>query len=297
MTIIKVNQNDVDQTVFNFIKKNFKSTNLSIIYKWFRKGKVKINDVRIKDTKVKIKLNDEIKVYDSSQAEKRDDFEEVDFSSLEIIYEDENILIVDKQPNLEVHSPVNINLDQIVKSYLKDKGEYNPESENSFVISHVHRIDKLTKGLVIYAKNKITLDSLLKELNNKSKIQKLYLAKTENNQLQTGKVTGYIKYDNDNQKARFRIEKFNNTKKVEQINNLIDAEKNIYEIQIITGRKHQIRAVCDFFKSPICKDFRYGAKRSELREIDLIAYKLIFEGFEDHLAYLNGNEYKSKYNF
>ncbi|AUM62362.1 pseudouridine synthase [Spiroplasma monobiae] len=297
MTVIKVNQNDVDQTIFNFIKKNFKSTNLSIIYKWFRKGKIKINDVRIKDTKVKIKLDDEITIYDSSQAEKRDQFVEVDFSDLEIVYEDENILIVDKQPNLEVHSPININLDQMVKSYLKNKGEYKPEEENSFVISHVHRIDKLTKGLVVYAKNKITLDILIKELNNKSKFVKLYLAKTENQNLQTGKVNGYIKYDNDNQKARFRIEKFNNTKKVEQINTLIDPENNIYEIQILTGRKHQIRAVCDFYKAPICKDFRYGAKRSHLREIDLIAYKLVFNDFEEHLAYLNGTEYKSKYKF
>ncbi|AGR41817.1 pseudouridine synthase [Spiroplasma diminutum] len=297
MTLIKVNQNDVDQTIFNFIKKNYKSTNLSIIYKWFRKGKIKINDIRVKDLKIKIKLNDEVKVFDSSQTEKRDQFIEVDFSNLSIIYEDENILIVDKEPNLEVHSPVNINLDQIVKSYLKNKKEYNPEEENSFVISHVHRIDKLTKGLVIYAKNKITLDILLKELNNKSKITKLYLAKTENSNLQTGKISGYIKYDNDNQKAKFRVEKFNNAKKVEQINRLIDETKNIYEIQIITGRKHQIRAVCNFYKAPICKDFRYGGERSSLREIDLIAYKLIFNDFEGYLSYLNGNEYKSNYNF
>ncbi|WP_339021094.1 RluA family pseudouridine synthase [Spiroplasma endosymbiont of Atherix ibis] len=297
MTIIKANQNDVDQTIFNFIKKNFKSTNLSIIYKWFRKGKIKINDVKVKDSKIKIKLDDEVKIYDSSQTKKRDQFIEVDFSNLEIIYEDENILIVDKQPNLEVHSPININLDQMVKSYLKSKGDYNPEQENSFVISHVHRIDKLTKGLVIYSKNKITLDTLLKELNNKNNITKLYLAKTENNNLQVGSIKGYIKYDNDNQKAKFRVEKFNNAKKVEQINTLIDEQKNIYEIQILTGRKHQIRAVCNFYKSPICKDFRYGAKRSELKEIDLIAYKIIFKNFDGHLAYLNDNEYKSKYNF
>ncbi|WP_342258636.1 RluA family pseudouridine synthase [Spiroplasma endosymbiont of Dioctria linearis] len=297
MTIIKVNQNDVDQTVFNFIKKNFKSTNLSIIYKWFRKGKIKVNDIKIKDTKQKIKLNDEVKIYDSSETEKRDQFLEVDFSELEIVYEDENIVIVDKPANLEVHSPVNINLDQMVKSYLKNKNEYNPDLENSFVISHVHRIDKLTKGLVIYAKNKITLDILLNELNNKTKIKKLYLAKTENDNLQTGKISGYIKYDNDNQKAKFRIDKFNNAKKVEQVNKLIDEKNNIYEVQILTGRKHQIRAVCNFYKSPICKDFRYGGKRSHLREIDLIAYKIVFNNFEGHLEYLNGNEYKSKYSF
>ncbi|AGR40815.1 pseudouridine synthase [Spiroplasma taiwanense] len=297
MTILKVNQNDVNQTIFNFVKKNFKSTKLSIIYKLFRKGKIKINDSKVKDMKLKIQINDIIKIFDSTESVKRDLFEKVNFDDLDIIYEDQNILIVDKNSNIEIHSHVNISVDQKVKSYLREKSEYVPEKENSFVVSHVHRLDKLTKGLVIYAKNKMTLDSLLFEINNKNKIEKFYLVKLPNLNLPEGKISGYIKYDSELQKSIFKEKEFKNSKIVFQENTIIDEKNCIYEIKLLTGRKHQIRAVCSYFKSPIEKDFRYGSIKTKEKVIELIAYKLVFNNFDNHLSYLNKCEFKSKYCF
>ncbi|SYV96473.1 ribosomal large subunit pseudouridine synthase C, partial [Mycoplasma putrefaciens] len=75
-----------------------------------------------------------------------------------------------------MHSTYNPCLDDMVKSYLVDKKEYHPKKENSFVISHIHRLDKLTSGLVIYAKNKTSMDILTNAIKNKDQIEKYYYA-------------------------------------------------------------------------------------------------------------------------
>jgi len=297
MIILKVNKNDEGQTIFNFLKKNFKSTNLSVIYKWVRKQKIKINDKKINDLKIKIVFNDEVKIYDSAEIVKRNVIKDVDFSELKIIYEDENILIVDKNFNLEMHSLFNKNLDDMIRSYLIFHNQYDNTLENSFIISHIHRLDKLTAGLVIYAKNKISLDSLLIAIQDKEKISKKYLAKLVNNTIKTGQINGFINYDTKLKKALFSEQKIPNYKECSQIHKWIDKNKNILEVQLLTGRKHQIRCIVSYFNCPINGDFRYYAKKTNNKAIALIAYKLIFSNFTDHLSYLNGREFNSKNNF
>ncbi|QBQ07333.1 ribosomal large subunit pseudouridine synthase C [Spiroplasma gladiatoris] len=297
MTILNVNENDENQTIFNFIKKNYKTTNLSVIYKWFRTNKVKINEKKIKDQKVVLKKGDVVKIYDSANISKRLVVELVDYSNLEIIYEDQNIIIVDKPAGLEIHSPINISLDQIVRSYLIDTKQYDVDLENSFVISHVHRLDKLTKGLVIYAKNKASLNTLLTAIKNKDMIKKFYKAKLESNKINLGLIQGYINYDSEIQKANFILNNKRNYKKCSQIHKWIDKENNILEVNLLSGRKHQIRAVCEFFNASIENDFRYGAQRTSKKEISLIAYKLVFDNFSNFLSYLNGKEFYSKIDF
>jgi len=294
MTILNVNQNDENQTIFNFLKKNFKTTKLSIIYKWFRTNKIKLNNKKVKDQKLKLKAGDEIKVYDSSQSVLRDEFVMCDFSSLDIIFEDENILIIDKNHNVEMHSQINPCLDNMVKTYLIRTKQYSPEEENSFVVSHVHRLDKLTAGLVIYAKNKKTLDVMLLAIQNKMQIQKYYQAILVNDSLPEGLVEGFILYDSEKQKSVYSEIEKPGYKSCQQISKLVDKLKYTYEIQLLSGRKHQIRAICSFFKAPIVGDFRYGAEKTGVKAIGLVASKLRFENFENDLAYLNGKEFLSK---
>ncbi|QEH61352.1 23S rRNA pseudouridine955/2504/2580 synthase [Spiroplasma chinense] len=297
MTILKVTHNDENQTIFNYIKKNFKQTSLSVIYKWFRTNKIKINDKRIKDQKIVLKAGDEVKVYDSASAVKRVDSTVVDFSDLKVIYEDENILIADKPANLEIHSPINENLDAKVRSYLISSKQYDPELETSFVISHVHRLDKLTSGLVIYAKNKATLDVLLEAIKNKENIEKYYMAQLEDNLVPEGLIEGYIDYNPESQLADFRLEEKKRYKECSQIHKWYDKKDNILEIQLLSGRKHQIRAIMMYYNCPIVDDFRYGGQRNQNKSIALVAYKLIFRNFSNHLEYLNDREFVSTNSF
>ncbi|AKU79353.1 pseudouridine synthase [Spiroplasma turonicum] len=299
MAKFNANINDANQTLLKFVKKVYKNTNLSIIYKWFRKGKIKVNDKKIKDLKYIVKENDIIDIYDKDKPIQRDSFIPIDYSSLNVLYEDENVLIVDKDQNIEIHSPVNICLDMLVKSYLFSKNNYIPDNENSYVVSHVHRIDKLTRGIVIYAKNKMAHTQLIESINDKSKIKKLYLVKTNTSNIPTGLLSGFLTYDNFNKRSFFSETNINPNKykKVQQINQLINNEEFIYEVQILTGRKHQIRAIFSFYNSPIFNDLRYGARKQKEDFFGLIAYKVEFNNLQGNLKNLNGLIIESNFTF
>ncbi|WP_031542614.1 RluA family pseudouridine synthase [Mesoplasma photuris] len=291
MTKFTVNKNDNDQTLFKFVKKSYSTTPLSVIYKWFRKGDIKVNGKRIKDQKYLIKETDIIEVYDTNKPVVRDEFEYVDWSGMMVAYEDENIIIINKEPNIEMHSPINVSLDDMVKSYLYDHDEYNPEQENSFVVSHAHRLDKLTSGLVIYAKNKLALDVLLKAIQNKNDIEKYYIAKVSNNFKKGFISKGWITYDQEKQISLYQeLEKPGYKYCETKFEVLIHGEEfNIVEAQLLTGRKHQIRATLAYHGYPIVNDFRYGGQKiNNERMIFLSASKLIFKNLAAPLDYLNG---------
>jgi len=227
----------------------------------------------------------------------------VSFTNLKVIYEDENLLIVDKPANVEVHSEFNDSLDDMVRSYLHDKGEYNPDQEQSFVVSHVHRLDKLTSGLVIYAKNKASANVLLAAIQNKNQIEKYYLLETSSGFPETLRAEGSIFYDQNAQRSFYQDKIKDNKpgvktaitefKLLEQL-----PKASLVEAKLVTGRKHQIRATLAFYQFPILNDFKYGGKKlNHERMIFLKAYRLIFKDLPAPLAYLNDTEIKLKPDF
>ncbi|AUF83809.1 RluA family pseudouridine synthase [Mesoplasma syrphidae] len=290
MTKFTVNKNDSQQTLFKFVKKSYSTTPLSVIYKWFRKGDVKLNGKRIKDQKYLIHENDIIEVYDTNKPAVRDEFKYVEWQGMMVAYEDENIIIINKEANIEMHSPINVSLDDMVKSYLYDHEEYDPEQENSFVVSHVHRLDKLTSGLVMYAKNKVALDILLTAVQNKNDIEKYYIAKVSNHFKKSFTAKGWIWYDQDQQISIFSEEEKPGYKYCETKFEVVleQDEFNVIEAQLLTGRKHQIRATLAYYGYPIVNDYRYkGIKINSERMIFLSASKLVFKKLPEPLAYLN----------
>ncbi|WP_434324732.1 pseudouridine synthase [Mycoplasma capricolum] len=288
MTKFVVNKNDQNQTLFKFLKKTFKTTPISVIYKWIRNKSIKINSKRVNDKNYLLKINDIVEVYDSNKPIIRDQFNYISNVNLDIVYEDNNILIVNKSNNLEMHSIYNLCLDDMVKSYLVDKKEYDIYLENSFVISHVHRLDKLTSGLVIYAKNKISSTILTNAFKTKDQINKYYYALTSydwnlNDFLQ---VNGYINYNSNTQKADFSLVEKNNYKYCQTEFKLVN--KNLILVKLITGKKHQIRSVLSFYNNPILNDFRYnGKKENDQKMIYLAAFKIEFKSLKKPLDYLN----------
>ncbi|ABC01670.1 RluA family pseudouridine synthase [Mycoplasma capricolum] len=288
MTKFIVNKNDQNQTLFKFLKKTFKTTPISVIYKWIRNKSIKINSKRVNDKNYLLKINDVVEVYDSNKPIIRDQFNYISNVNLDIVYEDNNILIVNKPNNLEMHSIYNLCLDDMVKSYLVDKKEYDIYLENSFVISHVHRLDKLTSGLVIYAKNKISSIILTNAFKTKDQINKYYYALTSydwnlNDFLQ---VNGYINYNSNTQKADFSLVEKNNYKYCQTEFKLVN--KNLILVKLITGKKHQIRSVLSFYNNPILNDFRYnGKKENDQKMIYLAAFKIEFKSLKKPLDYLN----------
>ncbi len=287
--------NDINQTIFNFIKKMFQTTPLSVVYKLFRNKKIKVNNKVVKERKYKLRLGDQIIIFDKNlvftERQKQTTILDAKLLPLQVVYEDKNILVVDKPHGVEMHSNFHVSLDSMVRNYLIQKKEYNPQDEQSFVISHVHRLDKLTRGLVMYAKNKIILDLLLTKINQKEYIEKKYLAKCESIISEDDFIlTGYLYKDDHNKKMVF-------TKTAQPIARAVSthfivqerlANVTWLEGTLITGRKHQIRASLGYFHHPVVNDVKYGAQQiTKAYMIALYATTLSFHKLPDHLSYLN----------
>ena len=111
-----------------------------------------------------------------------------------VVFEDKNVLIVNKPANLVVHGPIDDTLDNQVKRYLYDRKEYDPKKENAFKVSHCNRIDKWSQGIVVYGKNLVTLRTLNEAFQDRDAIDKWYLTHVTK-PVQQGMVKGFIYHD------------------------------------------------------------------------------------------------------
>ncbi|QSF13650.1 RluA family pseudouridine synthase [Mycoplasma sp. Mirounga ES2805-ORL] len=283
MKIFKATKNDQGRTLYKFVKNIYKNNSLNQIYRSFRKGDIKVNGKSVKDHNYIINFDDEIKVYGLN-----DEFEVVDFSKkeqilkLDIVYEDKNILIVNKPFGIAVHdTEPNSSLDKEVLKYLKYK------TADSFKPSHVGRLDKATSGLIVYGKNYKTV----KELNYKTSFfTKIYEYISE-------KVTpdGQYWVDVKKDKEGFLepIAIYNEDTKPLNTTNLwsttfFTLNGHTYA-QLGTGKKNQIRVTLSALKNPIIGDWKYGGRRAS--RLYLHAYKIIFNSLESDLKYLNNKEF------
>src|ERR1700722_13207276 len=162
-----------DQTLISFLKKRFKTTPLSLIYKLCRTKKIKVEGKNVRYYHHRLKVGEKIEIYDkylqlSNQIIYPLSKEKIYF---EVIYEDQNILIALKEHGITITS-----LDNAVRHYLSEKNptEYQRQITNLFILTATHRLDKVTKGLVIYPKTPPTKKVLYKVIADKSKITKKY---------------------------------------------------------------------------------------------------------------------------
>jgi 23S rRNA pseudouridine955/2504/2580 synthase len=168
---------ETGDTIISFLKKRCKETPLGLIYKLFRKKKVKIDGEIIRYYQYRLRRGENIEISDSDlRVSKKNILEKGPNKSkinAEVIYEDENIALV-----LKPHGISMVELDKFMKRYFFDQNseKYNELTKKYYIFSAVHRLDKLTKGLVIYAKNPATKKELYNSIGDKKKIRKEYFA-------------------------------------------------------------------------------------------------------------------------
>lgn len=292
---IEIGTNESGQRIDRFLRKWLKDVPLSAIYKSIRKGDVRVNGIKAKE-KYALSIGDIVEVRDITTEKKKEKFERAE-ASLKITYEDENMLMVEKWPDVLVHSDINKNtptLTDYVLTYLYDKGEYSPEREITFTPSPCNRLDRNTSGIVIYGKNFEAL-KLLNEMIRERKIKKYYMALVRG-RIRDGLHEAYISKNEDTNISTVYNDERPNTKKISMEVKTLEScgIYSLIEIDLLTGRSHQLRAHLSHLGNAIIGDSKYGDKKINsffynkygLNYQFLYAYKLIFKYCPEKLSYM-----------
>lgn len=304
MVKLTITANDSGQRLDRFLKKYLKNAPLSHIYKLIRKD-VKVNGRRIK-AETMLCEGDELTLYISEDAIKeycRPKKKLAIKRQFGIAYEDENLLVVEKPFGLLTHGDAREKKNTLanqVCGYLGQKGEYDPAREKVFVPSPANRLDRNTTGLVIFGKNSQSLQELNRMLRDKSRLSKFYLT------VVSGELKDELilsdKMEKDEKKNRIRILPSDSEmgKPMETIVRPIKAARGftLVEVELVTGRTHQIRAHLARAGYPIIGDSKYGDKKVNQRVKTrfglttqlLHSYRLVFNETAPPLEYLRGRE-------
>lgn len=305
MKSLIIGKNDAGQRLDKFLSKAVPRLPQSLMYKYIRTKRIKINRKRA-EISTRLNAGDTVDLYINDEF-----FEAVppkyDFlhapNQLSIVYEDKNLLLLDKKAGLLAHPDEHEYIDTLitrVKRYLYEKGEYCPENENSFVPALVNRIDRNTGGIVLAAKNAQTLRILNQKMKDRE-LEKYYLCiicgimkKKE------ATLKAYLEKNEDKNKVYIHAHQQNGDRTIITHYKVL-AEKNnlsLLEIHLLTGRTHQIRAHMAFIGHPLLGDGKYGKntvnKAAGLKKQMLYSYKLKFAFKTDAgiLNYLNGKTFE-----
>lgn len=301
-----INKNDSGQRLDKFISKAVPKLPKSLLYKYIRLKRIKLNGKRCEISQI-LSENDILNLYinDEFFSEPRENKKpqlKTDASALNVVYEDENIIIVYKPVGVDVHQGAQRSDDTLIDmicAYLYGKGEYIPERENSFSPALCNRLDRNTSGLVIAAKNAAALREINEKIRSKE-IKKQYLCICSGNlSLKHSVETAYHRKKSHNS-VHILPTPCNGYKKIITEYTVLERKNGLMllKVGLITGKTHQIRAHLSFLGAPLLGDGKYGDvkinKKYQVFTQQLCAYSLTFE-FDSSgiLGYLSGKTFIS----
>lgn len=328
---LTVRKNDADKRIDRYLLKALNGMPQSLLYKFLRTKRIKLNGKKAEPNTI-LSENDVIELYISDEffsgsgVKKAEDDRlarpAFDLKPEEIVYEDENIVLIDKPQGELVHAdmpgekPKNAGETCLVDrlcGYLYKKGEYDPKAETTFAPALCNRLDRNTCGIVIAAKNAKALAILNQKIRDRELEKKylcmvygvpkeknatlsdfLYKDKAENRVYIAPtraalKKAHRIKYDDD---IKTVITKYRVLKAYE--------DRSLLEVELITGRTHQIRAHLAFIGHPIVGDGKYGVnhKKTTGKQFQMLCsyyLKFCFRTDAGILSYLNCRTFRSHF--
>lgn len=312
MKTIIINSNDANQRLDKFMTKTFPKLHKSALYKAIRTKNIKLNGRRC-DISTRLSEGDELKIFindellGAQKKEKPHTFKKgASLNLRDIIYEDENIILINKKPGVLVHSDKNNQEDTLadrLKNYLYRIKEYDPEAENSFVPALCNRLDRNTAGIVIGAKNAASLREINKKIKENSIVKKYLCLLACAPPAEKATLVAYHSKDNKTNTVTISGKETEGSKQIITKYRIIDKNyKNavLAEVELVTGRTHQIRAHMAHIGCPIIGDVKYGNKsvneKYKLPYQALCAYRLAFSVTNEKnlLSYIEGKEFENR---
>ncbi len=303
MKRIVVSTDDAGQRLDKFLIKSLPTMPKSMVYKAIRKKRAKVNGKRGEEG-YKLAVGDVLELYINDEFFERpneqDSWRRIKTPQLTVVYEDDNLLLVDKPQGMVVHADETERTNTLIghiTAYLYQRGEYDPHAALTFAPALCNRIDRNTRGIVIAAKNAESL-RIMSRIIKTRQVHKFYECVVHGRlPHQSDTLHGYlVKHAADNRVVVSDAPMPGGREIVTRYRVL--AEKNglsLLEVELVTGRTHQIRAHLAHIGHPLLGDGKYGTlgKHPALRRQALCSCRLTFALTEDCgiLQYLDGKTF------
>lgn len=303
-TTLIITKNDAGQRLDKFLTKTYRNLPMSLLYKAIRKKDIRLNGKRC-EANSRLQEGDSVYLFlpDDALQIAPPTYEFMHASrALDIVYEDDHVMLLNKKAGLLVHPDDKEFADTLifrVQRYLYEKGEYDPAAEQSFTPALVNRIDRNTCGIVIAAKTAAALRILNDKLKHRE-IEKYYLCIVHGRMpKQTDTLEGYLEKNENQNRVYISDAPRPGARTIRTRYTVLEqrGDLSLLEIHLLTGRTHQIRAHLASIGHPLLGDGKYGTnalnKGTGFNKQALCSYRLQFDFTTDagELQYLNGKEF------